>query len=169
MSRGFVKEEDQEEAPFIPPRAPLPEGIINYVTPRGLALLHQEREALEKQRTELIQRPAEAISDQDRRRELVVINGQLDLLNERLATARVVEPGETSNEEVRFGTTVTYDQAGTQRTFTIVGADEANVKQGRIAFTSPIARALMGSKVGDSVDFQLGGRTQKLRVLKIAP
>ncbi len=49
MSRGFVKEEDQEEAPFIPPRAALPPGVTNYVTPQGHRQLLEERETLEKQ------------------------------------------------------------------------------------------------------------------------
>jgi len=47
MSRGFVKEEDQEEPPFIPPRASLPPGAINYVTPEGYQDLIKERENLE--------------------------------------------------------------------------------------------------------------------------
>ena len=46
MSRGFVKEDDQEEAPLIPPRAPLPDGVANYVTPRGMRLLLEERDAI---------------------------------------------------------------------------------------------------------------------------
>jgi transcription elongation factor GreB len=50
MSRGFVKEDDQEEAPFVPPRAALPDGVPDHVTPRGLQLLLDERKALEAER-----------------------------------------------------------------------------------------------------------------------
>ena len=50
MSRGFVKEDDQEEAPFVPPRAALPDGVANYVTPRGLERLLAERMQLEEAR-----------------------------------------------------------------------------------------------------------------------
>lgn len=169
MSRGFVKEEDQEEAPFIPPRAPLPEGVQNYVTPQGLLLLHQERDDLEAERKRTIDA---AISDHDRRHALAVINGKLDLLNERIATARLIEHPDEDPEEVRFGMTIMFQQVrkGTkpiERTFTIVGVDEADVKQGKIAFTAPIAKALIGSRVGDVVEFKLGSEVQQLKILQI--
>lgn len=165
MSRGFIKEDDQEEAPFIPPRAPLPDGVPNHVTPRGLELLHAERTELEAEKNQPF------ANDDDRRRALQVINGRLDLLNERILTARVVEPdGEA--QEVRFGSTVTFrmldgPQAGTVRTFTIVGVDEASVKELRIAFTAPIARALIGTRTDEAADFMLGDVRQRLLVLSI--
>ena len=89
MSRGFVKEDDQEEAPFIPPRAVLPDGVENYVTPRGLAMLHEERAELEAER-KLGQE-----SDDARRRANAVVDGKMDLLDERIASARLVEPVRT--------------------------------------------------------------------------
>ena len=164
MSRGFVKEDDQEEAPFIPPRAALPDGVPNYVTARGLELLHQERTELEKERATV------QGSDDERRRAQQEFDGRLALLNERILTARVVEPA--TPDEVRFGSTVTYvhddgPQQGTQRTFTIVGVDEASVKERRIAFTSPIARVLIGTHVGDHVPFPLGATVQHLSILSI--
>lgn len=166
VSRGFIKEDDQEEAPFIPPRAPLPDGVPNHVTPRGLELLHAERAALEAEKE------LPAANDDDRRRTLQVINGKLDLLNERIVTAHVVEP-DPHAQEVRFGSTVTFrmldgPQAGTVRTFTIVGVDEASVKALRIAFTAPIARALIGTPPGGETEFRLGTTLQRLLVLAIA-
>jgi transcription elongation GreA/GreB family factor len=56
---------------------------------------------------------------------------------------------------------------GTERRFMIVGVDEADVKQGRIAFTSPIARALIGKRAGDQATLQLGGGTRTLTVLGV--
>ena len=158
MSRGFVKEDDQEEAPFIPPRAPLPDGVTNYVTPRGLELLHAERVALDNELKELLRQ--EADSGSSKRLAVSELEGRLALLNERIVTARVVEPT-GSVDEVRFGSTVTYrhvdgPQAGTERTFTIVGVDEADVKHGYIAFTSPLAKALMGKRGGDEFPFSAG-------------
>jgi transcription elongation factor GreB len=152
MSRGFVKEDDQEEAPFIPPRAALPDGVTNYVTPRGMRLLLEERERLEQDRA------AATGGDDERRREQAVIDGRLALLNERIGTARIVEPMQAPPDDVRFGTTVTFTyldgpQRGTTRTFTLVGVDEASVAEQRIAFTAPIARALLGRRVNDEVDF----------------
>ncbi len=165
MSRGFVKEDDQEEAPFIPPRAPLPDGVPNHVTPRGLALLHSERDALETERANVSR------SDDERRRTLAVLQGRLDLLQERIVTARPVEPI-VDPQEVRFGTTVTFRITsgalrGTERTFTIVGVDEASVKDGRIAFTAPIARALNGAMVGAQVKAMLAGKEEILEVVRI--
>lgn len=165
MSRGFVKEDDQEEAPFIPPRAALPEGVPNYVTRRGLQLLQEERSALEAERATVVG------SEDERRRAHAVIDGRLALLNERIVTARLVEPA-ADTEEVRFGSTVTFTHEagrmkGTMLTFTIVGVDEADVKQGRIAFTAPLARALMGRRAGEVATLQLGAEHQRLRVERI--
>ncbi|MBP6311285.1 MAG: GreA/GreB family elongation factor [Flavobacteriales bacterium] len=167
MSRGFVRENDQEEAPFIPPRAALPDGVTNYVTPRGLEQLQAERKALEAQRSEA------RGSEDERRRSYAVIDGKLNLLNERIVTARIVERTVDPLEDVRFGATVTFEhqkspQRGKQFTFTLVGVDEASVKQQRIAFTSPIARALMGNRTGETVEFKLGSVVQLLKIISIS-
>jgi transcription elongation factor GreB len=166
MSRGFVKEEDQEEPVFIPPRAPLPPGMENLVTPRGLALLKEERAQLEASR--------DAVTSEGpaRRRELAEINGRIALLEDRIASARLVEPVDRPGS-VRFGTTVTYRvavgaQQGVERTFSLVGVDEAKVAEGRIAFTSPLAQALLGKRVGERVDFRPGPQHQVLEVVAIA-
>ena len=121
MSRGFVKEGDQEETPIIPPRAALPKGATNYVTPTGLQLLLDERKQLEDERATL---PTK--NEQERRIELAVINGKANLLNERIASARVLEPNQQPKNEVRFGATVTYkiSSSTTPQTFQIVGVDE---------------------------------------------
>ena len=158
MSRGSVREDDQvahrrsapataRGAPFIPPRAPLPPGVVNHVTPRGLRLLQEERAALENERS----LPHE--SDYARRRAWAEIDGKLELLNERLGSARVVEPPDPAPDDVRFGASVTFrflsgPQKGQDHTFILVGVDEASVRDGRIAFTSPIARDLLGKRAG---------------------
>ena len=167
MSRGFVKEDDQEEAPFIPPRAPLPDGVTNYVTPRGLELLHAERVALDNELKELLRQ--EADSGSSKRLAVSELEGRLALLNERIVTARVVEQTGVGNE-VRFGSTVTYrhidgPQAGTERTFTIVGVDEADVKHGYIAFISPLAKALMGKRAGELGELSLHGGKQRISIV----
>lgn len=166
MSRGFVREDDQEEPPFIPPRAPLPPGVENHVTPRGLRLLLRERDELEAQRG------AVTGSDYERRRALAEINGRLELLNERIASARVRDVNEQGADEVRFGCTVhllvrSGPQQGTMRSFTIVGVDEASVAEQRIAFTAPIVRVLLGKRKGDVVELPLGRAVQRLEVLDI--
>lgn len=164
MSRGFVKEGDQEETPIIPPRAALPAGVTNYVTPKGMDLLLAERQQLEHQRTTLA-----TTHEQQRRIELAVLNGKLDLLNERIASARVLDPSTQPPQEVRFGATVTYKIASSPspQSFQIVGVDEADVAQRKIAFVAPIAVALTGHKVGDVAPFSMGGESRKLRVVDI--
>ncbi|PHR11122.1 MAG: transcription elongation factor GreA [Aequorivita sp.] len=164
MSRGFVKEGDQEETPIIPPRAALPEGVTNYVTPTGMKLLQNEREQLEKACATL-----PTTHEQQRRVELAVLNGKLDLLNERIASARILDPATQPQNEVRFGATVSYkiSTSTSPQTFQIVGVDEADVKKRKIAFIAPIAVALTGHKAGEVIPFNIAGGTQKLEILNI--
>ncbi|MCG2419578.1 GreA/GreB family elongation factor [Aequorivita sp. F47161] len=164
MSRGFVKEGDQEEVPIIPPRAALPAGATNYVTPTGMELLQTERKFLEDERTNL-----PTTDEQQRRVELAVINGKLDLLMERIASARILDPSTQPKNEVRFGATVTYkiSTSPTPQTFQIVGVDEADIAERKIAFVAPIAVALTGHKIGEIVPFKLGAETRALEIVNI--
>ncbi|HET8809273.1 MAG TPA: GreA/GreB family elongation factor [Flavobacteriaceae bacterium] len=165
MSRGFVKEDDQEEAPFIPPRAALPEGVVNYVTPFGHRALLEEKKALETER-----KNREGVHETERRRAAAVIDGKINLLNERIASARIVESKNQPQDEVRFGASVSLKNLENQTflNFQIVGVDEADIKQGKIAFVAPIAMVITGKKVGETVDFILGNETRKLEVVSIA-
>ena len=164
MSRGFVKEEDQEETPIIPPRAALPEGTTNYVTPNGIKQLLEEREQIEEERANL-----NTTHEQQRRIELGVINGRLNLLNERIASARILDPASQPKDEVRFGATVTYKitTMKTPLTFQIVGVDEADINKKKIAFVAPIAVAITGHKEGDKVPFNLGGEKRMIEIVAI--
>lgn len=164
MSRGFVKEDDQEEAPMIPPRAALPEGETNYVTPKGLEELHEERDDLKKEISELTE-----INEQERRRALTLLNGKLNLLLSRINTAHVLEPEEQNHEEIRFGAHVTYTIASSKDPvkIQIVGVDEADVKKGKIAFTAPIAHALSGKKEGEKAVLDLGKEKRELQVTRV--
>ena len=149
MSRGFVKEDDALPPPVVPPRAPLPSGSPNYVTPRGLALLRAELTELEAERGRLD--GAGAADAQARTQALLVLNGRISALTARLASAKVVEPRPEA-DEVRFGATVTLAAAGQPAwRFTIVGVDEADAASGRLAFVAPLARAVLGKRVGDQV------------------
>ncbi|MBO2545214.1 GreA/GreB family elongation factor [Salegentibacter sp. BDJ18] len=162
MSRGFVKEDDQEEAPIIPPRAALPAGETNYVTPNGLKELKEEEEKFTAERANL-----DKENETERRRAQAVIDGNLKLLRERISTARVLDPKEQPEDEVRFGALVELKQNGNIQKFQIVGVDEADVKKQKIAFVAPIAKAVTGKKVGDKIDFKLGEEIRKLEILKI--
>lgn len=164
MSRAFVNEDDQEEAPIIPQRANLPEGAINYVTPYGLAQLKLEHEGLEAKIAEL---PRE--NETEHRRAMAVLQGKIELLKERIASARVLDPKEQPQEEVRFGCTVSFRNLSTKASqkFSIVGVDEADLKQNKISFVAPIAVAITGTKVGEQVEFKLGEEVRMLEILSI--
>ena len=70
-------------------------------------------------------------------------------------------------DEVRFGATVTYKLNNNLFTITIVGVDEAEVKEKRVAFVAPLVRAMSGSKAGDKVEFALDGRKMKIEIVTI--
>lgn len=160
-----MREEDQEEAPFIPPRAPLPPHTINYVTPTGMKMLHAEREVLENEFAGV-----STSDEQHDRIERTTIQGKLDLLNERIASARILDPATQPQNEIRFGATVSYKMlpASTIHKFQIVGVDEADVAKGKIALIAPIAVAITGHKTGDVVSFNLGNETRKVEIIEIS-
>ena len=167
MSRGFVKEDDQEEAPFIPPRADLPAGVINYVTPMGYEQLIAERENLEAQLSSIT-----VTDEKERRHFTAILTGKLNLLNERIVSARILDPKEQPVNEVRFGARVRFtiidgEQKGSQRKFQFVGVDEADIKKNKIAFFAPIARVLTGKKIGEVVEFRRGQNVQKFEITGI--
>jgi transcription elongation GreA/GreB family factor len=136
MSVAFRRESDEEH---LEPRfeLPIPPGP-NLVTPRGLALI-------EARNAELDAAIAAASAEH-----LPALQRDQRYWRNRLATAQVAPVA--SGEIVAFGTTVTIVQDGTARTFTIVGHDESDPAHSRIAFTAPLARALIGAEVGDEVD-----------------
>ena len=148
MSSAFLKNETADAPVVIPARAPLPAGATNYVTPRGLSLLRRELADLEAERGSMQHEPDE----NERSRQLALINGRVGALSQRIASASVVDPATQPHAEVRFGATVTlHPKKGPDRMLTIVGVDEADASHGRVAFTAPIARAMQGKRVGDSV------------------
>ena len=150
MSRGFVKEEDQEEAPFIPPRAALPNGVVNYVTPKGYDLLQLEKNELEEQKKNL-----DNVNETEYRRNSAVIDGKMKLLNDRLRSAKIIDLKQQPRDEVRFGAYVKFLLEDKTQNLQIVGVDEADLKQQKIAFIAPLARVLNGLKVGESSEFSL--------------
>ena len=148
MSRGFIKEDDQEDIPIVPQRAFLPDGVPNFVTPTGMEQLLAEKQMLIREREDL------SISDENERRIAVnFINAKLQLLNDRIAEARVVDPKGEPRDEIRFGSLVTLknEGSGKTQTFQIVGVDEADIAKGKISFISPLAKALINRKAGDRV------------------
>ena len=146
MSRGFVKEDDQEEIPLVPPRAHLPEGVTNYVTQLGMNELLAEKQMLLNEKGN-----PDNTNENDKRIALNHINAKLQLLNNRIAVAKIVNLSEQPKNEIRFGALVTLKTGANKsiQTFQIVGVDEADISKGKISFLSPIAKLLINKKIGD--------------------
>lgn len=164
MSRGFVKEGDQEEVPLVPPRADLPAGETNYVTQVGLDALLAEKEEMLREITLL-----DTTNENEYRIALNYINARLLLLTERIATAKIIDVKEQPRDEVRFGATVTLqiDKSNKLQKFQIVGADEADITKGKIAFVAPVARLLMEKKVGDEAILKLARDNRVFKIVAI--
>ena len=168
VSKAFTKDEAWEE-PIIPPRAPMPAGVQNYVTPRGLGLLQEELATLETERHRL---EGERADEVEYRRRLAILAGRTRDLVARIASATVVDPRRQPRDEVRFGAsvmlqTVGGDRAGDARRLEIVGIDEADATHGRVAFTAPIARAILGRGVGNTVVLDTPRGQDLLQVISI--
>lgn len=164
MSRGFVKESDQEELPLIPPRADLPVGTVNYVTEVGYSELIAERDNMIYERDNL------SISDENERRITVnFINAKLQLLLDRISTAKIVYLAKQPKDKVRFGADVffTADSDSKIQNYRIVGVDEANTLKKKIAFTSPIAKIFIDRKVGDVVTMKLEKTERQFKIIAI--
>lgn len=165
MSRGFVKEDDQEEVPIVPQRAWLPEGVTNFVTPAGMNQLLAEKQLLESDRNNL-----GSAREDEKRIELNYINAKLQLLNNRIAEARIVNLKDQPQNEVRFGAKVTLKTEGPKniQTFQIVGVDEADISKGKVSFISPISRALINKKPGDKVILKQAGKDIVFEIIDIS-
>ncbi len=140
MSRGFIKEGDQEEIPRVPMRAYLPEGVPNYVTKEGLEALKEELKDLE----------AERVKAGDNYIMVNFLDASIKLLVDRINSAVEVDPSKSNKDTVSFGAWVRYNG----RVMRIVGVDEADVNKGLISFISPIAKMLIGKKSGDIIELK---------------
>ena len=146
MSRAFVRENDGgAEVPEDVPERPV-SSHPNFVTARGLQQIESRIDELEAAREE-----PKRSEDKDA---LGRVDRDLRYWQQRKATAKLVEP-ETEPVKARFGVRVTLQyEDGTERSYTLVGEDEADPAQGLISWISPIAQALLGASVGDEVTLQ---------------
>lgn len=160
MSRAFVKEDgpDNEPLPDLP-ISPHP----NYVTPRGLAALRDRLAATQaelarlKARAERLDKLPEKAAERDIR-----------YLEARLRSAIPVDPAAQPKGEVAFGARVTVvDEDGRETVYEIVGEDEADAGAQRIAPQAPLARALLGARVGDVVEWRRPAGRRQIEVIAI--
>jgi transcription elongation factor GreB len=180
MSKAFTRDNDEAEDDELPVAAPLPSGTRNYMTPGGFGRLSAELERLvKKDRPELVATVAWAASNGDRsengdyiygKRRLREIDRRIRFLIKRLDLAEVVDPaaGRDDADQVYFGATVTVANArGEEREIAIVGVDEIDPARGYISWVSPMARALLKARVGDTVLLRTPAGTEELDVVDV--
>lgn len=181
MSKAFTKEPDgqdpDDDLDDVPDDLPL--GVKNLMTPQGYAILCEElRFLLKDERPRITEIVSWAAGNGDRsengdylynKKRLREIDRRIRYLTKKTESAEVVDPkNQQGVEQVFFGATVTYVRADdTEMVVKLVGVDEANLDHGKINWLSPVARALMKSRIGDSVDVRLGDRVETIEVIDI--
>lgn len=159
MSKAFTDEETAEAPPIVAPRAPLPDGVPNYVTTHGLAQLERELAALDAERA--------AAEHAAKGPALAALTERRAALEARLASAELVPAPATPTDTVRFGAAVTVEGERGRRRYRLVGVDEADAAYGRIAFVAPLARALLGRAVGDTIQLRAPRGDETLEIVAV--
>ena len=152
----------------------------NYITPAGYRRLREEYDALYGgERPQLLETIAWAAGNGDRsengdyiygRKRLREVDRRINFLSKRMAKANVLDPAaQPDRSRVWFGATVTLaDEEGAERVVTLVGEDETDAGAGRIAWSSPIGRAIRGASVGDVRRVTLPAGERALEIVAIA-
>jgi transcription elongation factor GreB len=164
MNKAFVKESTGDEDDDLEGGLPeIPPGAKNYITPAGYQRMRSELlQLIDEARPEVVRLVSWAASNGDRsengdyiygKRRLREIDRRIRFLTRRLDLAEVVDSSRQENtDQVFFGATVEYGtEDGDVHTVTIVGIDEVDLDHGHVSWISPVARALLKSKVGDQV------------------
>lgn len=149
------------------------------MTPGGLAALEDELKALKTvERPSVIRALAEARDHGDlsenaeyhaARERQSFIEGRITELEDIISRAQVIDSRGMSGDVVRFGATVTLadEDSDDEAIYTIVGAHEADIKAGRMSVHSPLARALIGKKIGDSVEVTSPGGFKSYEIVDV--
>jgi transcription elongation factor GreB len=167
--------EDEEEDEGA---APLPAGTKNYISPAGMKRLREELARLLKvERPRVVEVVAWAAGNGDRsengdyiygKKRLREIDRRVRFLEKRIAHAEVVDPESLSGDTVRFGATVTVaNDGGSERTYTIVGIDEADASRGLISWVSPLGRALLRRSEGDVVTVRTPRGDEEIEIVGV--
>jgi transcription elongation factor GreB len=184
MSKAFTRErdtDDDDEGGTGAVAPTLPAGTRNYITPGGLQRLKDELQyLLHKERPAVTAVVSWAAGNGDRsenadyqygKRRLREIDRRIRFLGKRIDLAEVIDPELPRREradQVFFGARVSYTrQTGEQHTVTIVGVDEIDLALGRISWVSPLARALLMARTGDSVVFQAPAGREELTIVEV--
>ena len=177
MSKAFVKEDDPQDDDIEPAAPALPASGKNYITPPGYARLEAElRKLVEVERPEVVKTVAWAASLGDRsenadyiygKRRLREIDRRVRFLIKRLEAAEIVHSAGRDTDQVFFGATVRVKGKDGVKELTIVGVDEVDPANGRVSWISPIAKALIKAREGDSVTLRTPAGEDKLEILEV--
>ena len=180
MNKAFTREtssEDEEDETLAPA---LPTGTKNYMTPQGYDRMRSELlQLIDDERPKVVEIVHWAASNGDRsengdyiygKKRLREIDRRIRFLTKRLELASVSDPSvHHGTDQIFFGATVTYeDLQGQATTVTILGIDEADSLKGQVSWVSPIARALLKSRVGDVVKLQTPKGVQDIEVVQVS-
>jgi transcription elongation factor GreB len=178
MSKAFTRETDDDDDDEVALPS-VPAGSKNYLTPAGYRRLKEEyMHLLDVERPALVQTVSWAASNGDRsengdyiygKKRLREIDRRLRFLAKRLESSEVVDPAQRAGcEQVFFGATVTVcHEDGSERSYSIVGIDEANASKGLISWVSPLARVLLKARADDVVLLPLPEGVEELVVVEV--
>jgi transcription elongation factor GreB len=179
MSKAFTKETDDAEDEDSEPQEALPAGTKNYMTRPGFERLKAEvHNLLYVERPKVVEIVSWAAGNGDRsengdyiygKKRLGEIDRRVRRLTKRLESAEVVDSDKQRHlTQVFFGATVTFaDSEGRERTVTIVGVDEADIERNHVSWISPVARALMKAREGDTVEVRTPTGKERIEVLSV--
>ena len=180
MSKAFTRENDSDDSDAADDAAPaLPGGAKNYMTPQGYARLRTElMQLIDEERPKVVDTVHWAASNGDRsengdylygKKRLREIDRRIRFLTQRLECAIVTDPSvHHGSDQVFFGATVTYaSESGEEHTITILGIDEVDSLQNQVSWVAPISRALLRSRVGDTVQLHTPSGMQEIDVLDV--
>lgn len=180
MNKAFVKESSEGDDDDLDIGQPeIPAGAKNYITPTGHKRLRDELlHLIDDERPEVVKLVSWAASNGDRsengdyiygKRRLREIDRRIRFLTKRLDLAEVVDASKQENvDQVFFGATIDYATAdGETHTVTIVGVDEVDLDRGHVSWISPIARALLKARIGDTVTLHTPSGPEQIDVLDV--
>jgi transcription elongation factor GreB len=178
MNKAFTKETDDADDDDLQLPA-LPASGKNYITPAGHARIRAELlDLIDNERPKVVDIVHWAASNGDRsengdyiygKKRLREIDRRIRFLTKRLEIMEITDPAvHHGSDQVFFGATVTYaEEAGTERTVTILGIDEADSAQGQVSWVSPIARTLLKAHVGDVLQLLTPAGKVEIEVLSV--
>lgn len=151
----------------------------NYITPEGFSKLQEEfKKLFHEERPKLVETIAWAASNGDRsenadyiygKRRLREVDRRLKFLRDRIESAQVVDPKTIQSDKVVFSAQVTIrDENGEVKTYRIVGEDEISPQTNHISWKSPMAKALLGKRVGDEVIIKRPAGDLEAEILEIS-